>query len=356
MRILKYLIFLLLITAIGVAIYVAIQPDNYKVSTNATIQAPQPVIYNYINDLKEWQKWSPWHEKDKNASVSFGEVSKGQDASYSWNGETMGEGTIKTNYSKKDSINQTINFITPYESTSKIFWTLSPVEKQKETVVTWGMEGKLSFTEKAMILLKGDMEADLTKDFNRGLKKLDSLIISDMKKYSISIIGETAYGGGYYLYQTASAKQNEIDIATKRIFPEIKSFMEDSYVTAAGNEFILFQQMNDNNETAIFSASIPIKERIGTPPGSTILCGFIEPGNYFKTVLKGDYSNINETWIKAREAMKQQDLEPDPTKYPFETHIRTSKEYPNPADHLTEVYIPILSSVNTSSVINTDQY
>ncbi|MDG3581463.1 SRPBCC family protein [Galbibacter pacificus] len=344
MRILKYLIFLFLIVTIGFAIYIAIQPDNYKVTRTTVINAPQSVLYNYINDTKEWPNWDPWYEKDPNAQLRYGEKTKGVGATYSWNGEFIGKGKIKTTYSTIDSISQNIHFISPYESSAHDFWKLEPSNQQDATIVTWGIEGELGFMEKAVMLFQGGMENNIGPDFERGLKKLDSLVIADMKKYSISLIGKTEYGGGYYLYQTASSKQNEVNLATNKMFPELGAFMEQNYISPSGTPFTLFEEWDDTNNTAIFSACIPVKEKIMTPPGSMILCGYMEPGVYFKTILKGDYVNMDEAWSKTREAIKKNEIAIDPARDAFETYIKSPDEYPNPADLLSEIYIPIIEN------------
>ena len=52
MKALKYILFLLLILIIGVAIYIAVQPNTFEVSRTRTINAPAPVLYNNVIDYK----------------------------------------------------------------------------------------------------------------------------------------------------------------------------------------------------------------------------------------------------------------------------------------------------------------
>ncbi|MCX2680294.1 transcriptional regulator [Galbibacter sp. EGI 63066] len=349
MRILKYLLFLFLIIVIGFSIYIAIQPDNYKITREYTITAPKSVIYKYINNFKEWPKWSPWNEKKANTTISFGDSSSGNNASYSWNGKTTGQGTIKTIFSSQDSISQAVNFISPYESDAHNYWTLkSTTGKKNNVLVTWGIEGTLSFTEKALIFLQGGMESVVGLDFQQSLHRLDSLVQEDMKAYSISLKGETEYGGGYYLYQTTSTKQNEVDLATERMFPEILAFMEQHDIQKTGSAFTIFKEQDDTNSTTIVSSSIPVKERVITPAGSTVLCGYLKPGTYYKTVLKGNHDNLKEAWSKTYDELKKNEIEIDPYRDAFETYVKTSEDYENPADLITEIYIPTLLNTDSS--------
>ncbi|MCM5663967.1 transcriptional regulator [Galbibacter mesophilus] len=344
MRILKYLIFLFLILAIGLSIYVAIQPDEYKIVKTRVVYAPKAVIYEYINNIKSWEKWSVWYDQDPNMKVTYGENFKGDGASASWDSEVHGKGTITSDFNSIDSLSYIADITEPKDAKAHRFFTLDSTVDENEVIITSGIEGNLSFKDKFFILFQHSMENKFGSDFENSLAKLDSVVIADMKTYSITPVGKTEYGGGYYLYETTSAKQNEIDLAAKRMFPEIEAFMEQNLIQSSGNRFTLFEQWDESNNSAIFSTAIPVKERIITPAGSSILCGFIDPGIYYKTVLKGDTVNINEAWSKAREAIKKDGLEIDNSRKPFETYIVTKEDSANPADFVSEIYIPIVTN------------
>ncbi|QLE02141.1 transcriptional regulator [Galbibacter sp. BG1] len=348
MKILKYLIFLFLILAIGLSIYVAIQSDNYKIVTTRVINAPKSVIHNYLSNVKNWPKWSFWYEQDPNMKLSYGESFEGKDASIKWQSELLGNGSATNTFTSEDSLAYRLDINTPKTLLANRFFTFDNTIKDEGVIVTSGIEGTLSFKDKFFILFQNSMENRFETDFENGLAKLDSVILADMKKYTITTIGKTAYGGGYYLYETSSAKQNEIDLATQRMFPEIEAFMEQNNIQQSGNPFTLFEEWNQSNNTAIFSTSIPVKERIVTPTGSPILCGFMDPGAYYKTTLKGDTININEAWSKTREAIKKENIEIDDSRKSFETYIVTPDDSPNPADYLSEIYIPIVETLNTT--------
>ncbi|MEL4307630.1 SRPBCC family protein [Joostella sp. CR20] len=342
MRILKYLIFLFLIVAIGLSIYVAIQPDDYQIVTTRVVNAPKPVIYNYVSDFKKWNKWSVWFDQDPNMHIEYGAVTEGENASFKWNSDILGKGNIVTTYATLDSVSHNLEFIKPKESKAHRFWSLDDTANKDGILVTSGIEGKLSFTDKFVLLFQNSMQHNFETDFKSGLIKLDSVVTTDMKKYKITTQGTIEYGGGYYLYQTTSTKQNEVHLATQKMFPEIEAFMEQNYMHSSGDAFTIFQEEDHDNNTVIFSVCVPIKEKVITPPGSTILCGFIETGSYFKTILKGDYSNLNEAWSKARETIKTNNtIVVDSTKNPFEAYVITPQKTFNPAELLTEIYIPV---------------
>ena len=71
MKIIKYLLFLLLILAIGFAIYIAVQPNEFDVQRSRTIEAPTAVVFNNVNDYKNWKAWSSWIEKNPETKITY---------------------------------------------------------------------------------------------------------------------------------------------------------------------------------------------------------------------------------------------------------------------------------------------
>ena len=339
MKILKYLLFLILIGIIGFAVFIAVQPGTYDVSRTTEIQAPQTIVQQYIDDYTTWEKWSPWLEQEPDAVINYGDKTSGVGGTYSWKGEILGEGNMETTYVSKDSINQRINFTAPYESSSDVYWNIE--EGENITKVTWGMKGDMNFMSKLFITLEGGMDKAIGPDYERGLKKLDSVVTTDMKKYTISDNGITDYGGGYYLYLSTSSKQDETAAKMAVMFPKIMEFMEKNAIEMTGKPFSRYEKWDEAAGTTIFSTCIPVKEKIITPAGSEVLCGYAEPQQYYKTTLKGDYANLYEAWTKATENLKAAGYEEVEGGAPFEVYVNDPQNYPNPAEWITEIYIPV---------------
>src|SRR5690606_15269784 len=93
-----------------------------------------------------------------------------------------------------------------------------------------------------------------------------------------------------------------------------------------------------------FSTAVPVKEQVITPEGSPVVCGFMEPVTAVKTSLKGDYKHLSEAYTKARQYIEKNSLQIDPQGKSFEVYVTNPEETPNPAEWLTEIYIPIIST------------
>ena len=84
MKALKYIVLLILILTIVAAIYVATLDNKYEVSRTRIINAPIEVVYDNVNDYKNWPSWSPWLERDTLAELNYSDITFGKNASYSW--------------------------------------------------------------------------------------------------------------------------------------------------------------------------------------------------------------------------------------------------------------------------------
>lgn len=340
MKALKYILFLLLIFVIGLAIFIAVQPNEFRFSRSTVIKAPASVVYNKVNDYKNWPSFSPWIEHEPTATLTYGDKTAGVDGSYAWNGEILGEGQMKTlSVNENESIEQHIQFIKPFESESDIIWTFEPTEEG--TKVTWEMAGKQDFMTKMFTTFKGSIEEMTGPDFERGLFKLDSVVVADMEKYSINIVGETQHSGGFYIYNTTSCKISDIETKMEDMMPKITQYALDNNIEMAGPPFTYIHKWDEPNNAVIFSCCVPTISRVISNEAD-VLTGQLEAFKALKTILKGNYSNLKEAWESSIEHIQSSEaLEMDENGPMLEVYLNNPKTTPNPADWKTEIYIAL---------------
>ena len=335
MKFLKYIFFLLLILVIGLSMYIATLDGTYNVKQSRTIKAPIEVIFNDVNDFKNWQNWGPWYEMDSTIVAIFPEVTSGVGASYTWTGAD-GNGSMKTlSLIPNKEIIQQIDFGTG--STSEVYWNFNKVNDSTE--ITWGMRGKSGFTEKAYWLTQGGIEKSMKPMYERGLQLLEQHILKELERHSIEIKGVVDYGGGYYLYQTTSCKIEAIEQKMGELFPVIMKYMSDNNLESFGKPFTINHKWDEENNTAMFSACMPVKERIITT--GDILTGFLKPQKTFKTILKGDYKFSYEAWETAYKSLNEQGFIEVEAGEPLKIYSMGPHDTANPTKWITEIYIPI---------------
>lgn len=337
MKSLKYIFFLILIAIIGSSIYIATLNGNFDIAATRTMKVPASIIYKNINNFKNWENWGPWYEMDSTIVASFPEKTSGVGASYSWTGKE-GNGSMKTiSVIENKELIQQIDF--GYDSTPEVYWNLTEVKNGTE--VSWGMRGKSSFGEKIYWLLNGGITKNLLPMYFRGLELLEQELIKEMDAHSISYKNEVDYGGGYYLYKTVSCRNEETSEYLYKILPEIVSYMKEHTIKASGKPFTLNHQVDLINNTVMFSVCIPVKERIITE--GTILTGFLEPQKTFKSVFKGNYKFLPTVWPSIYKTIQEKGYTPVQKGFSFEIYTVSPEDTENPAEWLTEIYVPIES-------------
>ena len=337
MKFLKYILFLLLILAIGFAIYIAVQPNEFSVTRTRNIQAPPAVIYNNVSDFKNWEAWSSWVEEKPDTKITLSDKTVGVGGSYTWEDDD-GVGTMKTiAVDPNKSINQEMQF--GEFPSSDVSWDFKP-DSKGGTDVTWNISGKdLPFVFKFFSTIMGGMEKQIGSHFERGLEKLDDIVVKSMEAYSISESVITEYGGGFYMYKTTAVTSENISQVMGKQYGEIIGYMYKNNIKQTGMPFTIYDEP-DANGNVIMSQAIPIQNRVMASPGSEVLCGYIPKTKALKTTLKGNYTYLHNAWETTMKYVSENDLQQSNLK-PFEIYQTDPDNYPNPADWITEIYIPL---------------
>ena len=338
MKALKYILFLLLIIIIGMAIYIAVQPNHFEVSRTRTINAPAPVLYDNVIDFKNWAAWSSWVEADPEMKITLPEQTKGVDGSYSWE-DKDGIGTMKTTETiPNKSIEQQMQFAE--FPPSDITWEFKPNE-DGSTDATWTISGKdLPFGFKAFTTFMGGMEKQIAPHYERSLEKLDSIVVASMKVYSVTVNGIAQHGGGYYIYNTASCKIQDLPIKIQEMMPKVGMFAVNNKIKMAGAPFTSYHKWDEENNAVMFSCCVPTTEKIiSTEPD--ILTGQLKPFKAVKTTLKGNYTNLKVAWEAAKKYIEDNNLEEVRNSSALEVYQTDPMSEPNPANWITEIYIAV---------------
>lgn len=339
MKALKYIFFLLLILIIGFAIYIAVQPNEFSVSRTRTIKAPAKVLFEKVNDFKTWKSWSSWVEKNPEIKITLSNKTSGVGAKYTWE-DSDGIGTMKT---IETNPNKSIDQVMQFEDfpPSQVDWEFKP-NNDGSTNVTWNIAGKdLPFSFKAFAAIMGGMEKQIGPEYERSLEKLDSLVLLDMKKYSIVVDKQTTqHSGGFYIYNTTATTFEDFQSKMATMFPQVIEYANKNNITMAGAPYVLYHKWDKENNAVIFSCCVPTTSRVITT-SDTILTGQLEPFKAVKTTLNGSYDNLEQAWLKANQAITNSGLEKDENGPAVEAYLNSPINTPNPANLKTEIYIAV---------------
>ncbi len=341
MKILKYLLFLLLIVIIAGSIYIATKDGTYKIESSKVINAPAPLLFREVADLSNWKTWNAWSKIEGMDMDVTGEPT-GENAAINWHADQIRDGRIVTTavipYSR---LQQALTMQTIIgEAEGEITWTFTP--EDGGTRVNWTLEGEQSFKEKlAFTVQDQDLSGVFLPIFEESLTNLEQNVIQKMEAYSINVDGVTEHGGGYYMYTTTASRLGEVNMRAADMIKQVRLYMEQNNISISGQPLIIYNQRDDRNGTTIFSTGVPTPSQVITPAGSEVLNGYLEPQKVVKTTLKGHHKNAAEAWESTYRYIEENGLIVDPNGQPFELLITDPAEIDNPALWVTEIYIPV---------------
>ena len=140
----------------------------------ALCPAPAGAVFTRVNDLHQWEAWSPWAKLDPSEKKIFSGADAGPGAVFKWSGnKKIGEGTMTILESPSaDTIRIRLEFLKPFKATNLAEFTFKTEGGQ--TSVTWTMTGKNNFFFKAFSLFM-NMDKMVGGDFEKGLASLKSV-------------------------------------------------------------------------------------------------------------------------------------------------------------------------------------
>jgi hypothetical protein len=116
---------IILLIIIGLFLVISLfLPSKVYVERSIVINAPVENVFEQVNTLKNWEKWSPWHEIDPNMGLKYEGPESGTGAQYSWTSEhkNVGNGRLViTNSAPYDSIVSEMYFMDSKEPSYGIY-------------------------------------------------------------------------------------------------------------------------------------------------------------------------------------------------------------------------------------------
>src|SRR5713226_7353069 len=171
---LKIILIALAVIVVLFVIIVAMQPADFRITRSAAIAAPPEAVFAQVNDLHNWEAWSPWAKLDPAAKSTYDGPAAGVGAAFAWSGNNkIGEGRMTITESRPNELVRfKLDFLKPLKGTNTAEFTFKPEGNQ--TAVTWSMYGKNKFLSKAVGLFM-NCDKMVGGQFEQGLAQMNSV-------------------------------------------------------------------------------------------------------------------------------------------------------------------------------------
>ncbi|ARN76834.1 hypothetical protein BST97_01815 [Nonlabens spongiae] len=337
MKAIKYLVILLCIVFIGGAIYFSLQDGAINEEQEVTVDAPIPLVYEVLTDFSKWDEWNKHITiEDSSNQLLLNDVDA--TAKYKYGSAEFGTLTLKS-LDSLDSVK--FDFISKGGTSLSLNILLDSIEKNQtkiKTIVT----GDRDLTDKIVARFLSD---EITDEMIPALQdpfidSLDASLKSMMATYTISEPFKTATSGGFHLMMTQSTNVGFVPELRNKIEAGIINFMRRHNIAASGPTKLIYDQVDQQNGTAIITVAIPIQEKIITEVNSSIICQYKNPVEAIRCTLNGDTQNLELVRTKIDKFIEQQGLSRS-SYAPWEVYRVDAEDVYNPANQITEVYIPV---------------
>lgn len=340
MKILKTLLILLLVLVAVGLIAALILPKEMNVNTEKTIDAPIDMVWDNISSFEKADRWSAWYDIDPDMKVEFEGEPGAVGSKMKWSGnDQVQTGTMtitnsdKTNYALEQKVEHSWG---GGNATMK----LEPTDDGKVKVI-YTYNEKYSIPSNLMAAMF-DSEGMMTKNFNRQLDLLDSVIQEDKAKipaapvYSVEQVEREAI--------TYMGMKKEMPMAD--ITSAYYGQMYGSMMGAATGAFdtthapvALYWTWDEENQTSLMTAGLATTAE-SAPEGFELY--ELPAGSYMSVDYYGAYDGMKGAHEAIWAHMQANNMEMgEPI---IEEYITDPQTEPDSSKWLTRVMYPIKQS------------
>lgn len=306
-------------------------PSTVSVNRSIDIKAKPEQVYNVLTDLKTYNSWMVWNQRDPQMKQEWGAITRGKGASYKWfsSDSQVGNGEL------------TITEATPgkYVSTAMVFgespepnmasWTLEPLNNQ--TRVKWDMKMDMGMNPAFRwvgLMMKGVMK----KDFDSGLAQLKEKIESgQLGALSPSMKLEETKVASMQLLTILDTSQAISDIGPtlQKAYGEMQEIVKSENLQLAGMPMAYFLT---ESAPYILEAALPVNKSPSKTNGR-IKLRTTPDADAVVVRYYGPYEQDSAAYSKIREWLKTSSRKPkgrpyelyvdDPTTKPSMYEVRT---------------------------------
>ncbi|MEM6912012.1 MAG: SRPBCC family protein [Verrucomicrobiota bacterium] len=309
------------------------RPVSYRVSRSTRVKRPVEEVFAFLQDFSLWREWSPWLCTEPKAKVQISGGGKKVGASYSWEGEVVGQGHLRHAQQKAPEIlEMDLRFLKPYKSKARTGFKLAT--DGDGASVTWRMEGTLPF------FIRERMSAWIGSDYERGLRMLKERMETGRVTSESKVEGLQARSALFYVGLEKTCPLSSMGPSLQGAMREVATWLERSEFSGLGPPFTLYRKFDPVAKECAYVVCLPVPAIIpaGKLPGG-YGSGELPDHQAFSVTHRGSYVHLGNAWatgmawLKAGKHKQRKDLAPyevylDDPEQVKEERLRTQVVFP----------------------------
>lgn len=344
MKFLKRLLTFIVALAVLLLLVSFFLPGKVHVERSLQMNGVKPAsVYAQLNDLKSYDKWMPWNQKDPNMKKTWGEKTAGEGAWYSWESKVkdVGNGKMTITESTPDkSVKTDLNFME--NGTAKAGWDI--VEKDGGSDVKWYMDSEATGNflwaamSKYMFLF---MDKMVGPDFEKGLENLKKVaeaapvMPANMPEPKMEVEEKTTTAMNLLYIKTSAANFDEISKKLGSAYTNIGLFAKPLGIKMTGAPMAFYSGPDFPMK---IEAAVPVDKLPPATQGSINTKQLME-SHAVVVHFWGPYTLLPKAYDKIKEWMKANNKESNGA--PYEVYIGDPVTVKDPYQVQTDIYQPI---------------
>lgn len=321
-------------------IVAALMPSTTHVERSIEINAPVDLVYDQVVDLKKNFNWSPWSEYDPEMKVEWGDITKGQNASYSWSGNSdVGSGTLTiAEIIENEFIRNDLDFGEMGKGSGT--WKFESISAEgasdNMTRVTWGMDSELDWPVGRFFGLF--MDGMVGPDFEKGLQKLKE-VAEKLPVVPKIMVEETTVQEMTLISIKDSIAIDKIGVKMGESMMALVDFLQANDLEMTGAPICFYHVWNEEQGYTVMECALPIAADNKVNIKGNVSIKTFPMTSAAKAVHNGAYEDLAQyhyaidEWINTNQRQI--------TGAPFEVYLTDPQSEPDTSKWITEVYYPI---------------
>lgn len=289
MKILKYFLLLITLLCISLIVFVLTQSGQFKITKSFELDAPQPIVYQYIQDLNNWNDW-----------IATEKLPNGV---YTIDLPTIGTYQIRKEYDKpNDSISQDILYD---NKLSNIIWRFST--QGQKTKVDFSFEGSIDLKTKILTFFSGSPNKVVGEAIDNSINSLIVFFIKQYKEYDLTTTGPTNKGALRYIYLNGTSDYTAIKPSIEVLHAKLKAFCKTNQIKVDTIPLLIF----DNaplTQNLSFQYGFKLHDSIFLNEEELFKINTLEASSYFESTVSGYYSHLPKALREIRPLISKSEV------------------------------------------------
>jgi predicted transcriptional regulator YdeE len=312
---------------------------EFSISESIVINKDPETVFDAVADFGTWSTWSPWLLAEPDAKVTVSPDPASVGSTYDWDGKVVGAGgLVHQKLERGQRIEAVIQFLRPMKSKSMVYFDFDAAEGG--TKITWHMEGSMPFYLGWLIPM---IRTFVAMDYNRGLMMLKEWLETGEIATSEEIVGLTSSPSFRLAGIRTTCSVSEIAASMQNVMQETKERLDAAGICPEGAGASAYYHFDVKAGTFDYISGFIVPADTRLPDGLT---EWSTPEDQtFSVIHTGPYSHLGNAWYCAYQHVRNAGLPVKQKKTPTFEIYRNDPETTDPADLITQIYVPVRKKI-----------